>query len=146
MRKLFQIFSGSSLLKWKIFFLLIISLISCDLDKLFPPCEAEEPKDAQLFVYITINEENKNVPITIFEGNIEDSLIVWEDFSKDKEFWVYLPLNKYYTAAAEYQVGNKTIIAIDGEEMKSKEKYDENGDPCWEIYGGYLYCELDYEK
>jgi len=137
--------SWLKILKWSIYFFILIAISTCDIDKMFPPCEPEEPLEAQLYIYLSINKENNRIPITIFEGKIEDSVIVWEDFSEEEEFWVYLPLNKYYSAMAEYKVGDKTIIAVDGDDMVTK-KFDDGVDPCWEIHGGYLNCELFYDK
>ena len=105
-------------------------------------CFQDRPEWGPLNVTLTINNENPFVPLVIYIGNIEDNNIEWIDTSYSADYWVDVPVNKYYSITAEYKSGDKTIFAVDGDDFKLK--YTENNCdfPCYYYYGGYYDVQL----
>ncbi len=141
-----------------LFIFIIFSCLSCEamIDALtdleecegydFSTCNTEQPFRAYLIIDLTINEQNQEVPLIIYRGKFEDA----DTFALDTAThtpWeeVYVPLNQFYTVAAKYHSGNKTIIAISGDKItKNSSKVCDS--TCWEIYGGEIDVRLKFEK
>jgi len=119
---------------------LIISfiLLSCntkkeDCENYTYDCNTFEPYEWQMDIEVTINNQNRNVPIWIYEGKYNDtSHLVYTDTLSISTTSVYLPLNKYYYTKAKYVVSGKNVYAIDGVFFKkySRTVCDSN---CWYI-------------
>lgn len=89
-------------------------------------CKKTNPdlQEGEVNIKLTINPENPWVPITVYEGNFEKNNIVAEDTVYEKEYSVTLPLG-HYSVTAVYKVGDKTIIAVDGDEISLEEDSDD---------------------
>lgn len=107
-------------------------------------CFQVRPDSGKLIVTVTINDENPYVPLVIYQGNIEDNNIEFVDTSYTDEYWVRVPVNKYYSIAAKYKSGDKTIFAADGDDFKIKYTENDCDYPCYYYYGGYYDIQLRY--
>ncbi len=97
-------------------------------------CNTKEPFRDSLHIQVTINEENEKVKITVYEGDIENGVVVNQIESTETDIFIDVLLNSEYSAAARYISGNDTIIAIDGTEIeKTSETYCDS--TCWSIKG-----------
>ncbi len=105
-------------------------------------CFQVRPDSGKLIVTVTINNENPFVPLVIYKGNIEDNNIEFVDTSYTDEYWVRVPVNNYYSIAAEYKSGDKTIFAVDGDDFKIKHTETDCNNPCYYYYGGYYDIQL----
>lgn len=136
-----------------LYILLIIQLLlissACERD--VPPklrtvdcidCFQDRPEWGPLNVKLTINNENKFIPLVIYIGNIEDNNIEWIDTSYSADYWVEVPVNNYYSISAEYKSGDKTIFAVDGDDFKLKYTESNCDQPCYYFYGGYYDNQL----
>jgi len=105
-----------------VFFISIISLMICvHCDGCFSACDSG-PFYSDLEIKLTVNEENIEVPIEIYEGLYDDGLLIIQDTINSRDLtdgrMIYnLEAGIKYAASATYQDGAKTIIAIDGGEM-----------------------------
>ncbi|HBS85161.1 MAG: hypothetical protein A2W91_01615 [Bacteroidetes bacterium GWF2_38_335] len=133
-----------------LFIILSVSLFSCDdvedpecEDYDYSSCDTWEPKSAELVISLTINEENLKVPITIYDGKIEDNIVVDHCTVPNNKLYYDVPIDHFYTVMAEYKSGDKTIFAVDGEEMKKKSSTVCDS-TCWTVKGGYLNVTLRY--
>ena len=107
----------------RLFFILLIAsnicLINCD--TCLSGCDTG-PFYGILFIKLTENDENPQIPIEIYEGNFDDGILILQDtvpiseIDKDQVFYE-LEAGFYYTVAVQYQQGAKTIIAIDRAEL-----------------------------
>lgn len=100
-------------------FILLITFVNCD--GCFSSCDSG-PFFADLQIKLTINEENEDVPIEVYRGLYDDGILIIQDTVSFDELIdgrvIYnLEAEMNYAAAASYQDGAKTIIAIDGGEM-----------------------------
>lgn len=99
-------------------------------------CYQEEPLWGDIYVQLTINDENDFVPLVIYRGSVEDNNIEYVDTAFEEEYYLDVPLNKYYAVKAEYLEGSDTIYAIDGDEIKTKLNTDDCDQECYVIKGG----------
>jgi hypothetical protein len=107
-------------------------------------CYQVKPEWGRLNVTLTINDENPFVPLVVYIGNIEDNNIEWIDTSYAADYWVEVPVNKYYTITAEYKSGDKTIYAVDGDNFKIKYTDSDCDQSCYYYRGGYYDLRLKY--
>jgi len=99
-------------------------------------CYQEEPLWGDIYVQLTINDENNFVPLVIYRGDFENNDIEYVDTAFEEEYYIDVPLNKYYAVKAEYLVGSDTIYAIDGDEIKTKLNTEDCDQECYVIKGG----------
>lgn len=109
----------------------------------YSDCDTEEPLTAPLQIKLTINSENTDVEIIVYKGNIEDKDTVIVDTVNETSFETELRLDEYYSATAKYSVGDKTVIAVDGDIIE-KISTDLCDSTCWEVKGGDLDLRLKY--
>jgi len=124
----------------KLLFIFAISFIlfSCnskieDCENYTYDCNTLEPYEWEMNISVTINPQNRQVPIWIYEGKYNDtSHLVYTDTLSISTTSVYLPLNKYYYTKAKYMVNGHIVYAIDGVFFK---KYSRTvcDSTCWYI-------------
>lgn len=105
-------------------------------------CYQDKPEWGPLNVRLTINDENPFVPMVIYEGYIEDEVVEWVDTSWEADYWVDVPVNKYYSVSAKYLQDGDTIYVIDGDRLKLKHTTEECDEPCYYFKGGYFDLQL----
>jgi len=112
--------------------------ISVDCDD----CWGFKPDSADLLIYLTINQDNPEVPIVIYRGNFEDGEVDFLDTARQSTYTLYSAIDQYYSVTAEYKVDGKTIIAVDGDVMKAKNATSSCEFDCWIITDGEFSLEL----
>lgn len=118
--------------------LIIVSLIGCDNDRDCAErlnCLPVRPVNGDLLIKLTLNSENREVPITIYRGDYEDKNIFTEFIASDENTRVIVPLDTRLTVAAEYKQAGKKIIAIDHARVTT-DWYDCSD--CYEIEEGVV--------
>ncbi len=107
----------------------------------YSDCNTTEPLKAGLNITLTINADNPQVPITIYQGKIEEDSIVLTDTITTTKYNVLLPPDYYYTVKARYLSGQNIIYAIGGDNVK-KIKNLVCDSICWSTEDGYVNVEL----
>ncbi len=128
---------------------LILGAISCeginniivDCDE----CEDYELDSANLIIYVTTNAENPVVPIVLYRGDVEEGNVDFVDTAYESTHKIYSAMDQFYSVTAEYKVGGKTVIAVDGDKMKIRNEDEACGSPCWIVSGGYFKVELKFD-
>lgn len=93
-------------------FVLVAMCIHCD------DCACDPgPFFGELKVRFTINEENPEVLLTIFEGKIEKQDTLFSEWVTDSPVYYDLQAGKYYSATVTYSKGIRQIVAVDGKKM-----------------------------
>ena len=108
-------------------------------------CWADKPDSMELVIYVTIDHNHTMVPLVVYEGNMEDNRVFRIDTAYESTVYVPAALDRLYSVTAEYRVGDKTIYAVDGDEMKAKHVSDQCETDCWIVKGGYLKAELKFD-
>ncbi|MBU0765432.1 MAG: hypothetical protein KJ607_11420 [Bacteroidetes bacterium] len=112
-------------------------------------CYRIKPEWGALNVDVTINNENDSVPVIIYRGKPEDNDIEWVDTAVSKDYIIDVPIatkGRYYSIAAYYKVGENTVIAVDGDEIKSVKTTTACDTTCWYISGGSIDVRLKYTE
>jgi hypothetical protein len=116
--------------------------VNCD------ECYTDKPKVGPVTVNVSIDSENKRIPIRIFKGEYKESYRT--DLSKaiqidtlEEESAIYdLDVNEYYSIVAEYSSNGKKIIAVNGDKLKIYRVSDSCDGECWIFRGGKLDATL----
>lgn len=106
-------------------------------------CLPSPPLFADLEIEITINNENRRVPIEIFEGDFDDPLREWylrDTITTNRAIYA-LPVDQFavtpadsrrrWNVAVTYAHEGKTIIALDGARIGWREDDDCAGFVCY---------------
>ena len=138
-------------MKTKILFILFFSvvIISCndlstDVDCStydYSDCITIEPTDGEMYLKLTINNDNKSIPVAFYRGKLEDNALLFYDTLTKEYFDTLLPVGNYYTVTAEYLKEGKKIIAIDGDNI-TKKRSNVCDSVCWEVVAGNVYLRL----
>ncbi|MEI6853549.1 MAG: hypothetical protein WCL06_11925 [Bacteroidota bacterium] len=107
----------------------------------YSDCNTAEPFLVGLNIRLTINDENLKVPITIFEGKVEEQLIVLNDTVSVSKYSVLLPADKYYSVRARYKKGNQIIYAFGGDNIRAI-RTTVCDSSCWSTEDGNVNIEL----
>jgi len=132
--------------------LLILAFVTCDDSKTLSNVDCSkcirknDPDTAELIIYLTINEENESVLVSIYTGKKEENNLFWDEYLYEEEYKIMVPVDKYYTATATYTVGDKTVIAIDGDDIQLIEDTESCHPPCYLVKGGVLDVRLKYNN
>ncbi|MDP4188433.1 MAG: hypothetical protein Q8907_06590 [Bacteroidota bacterium] len=105
-------------------------------------CENQQPYEAALNVKLTVNEENPRVPISIYQGKYEYNNVILNDTLSQENVHYDLPVNKNYSVVARYKMGNKTVYAIDGDQVKAKNSSTYCNTNCWIVTEGNVDVRL----
>ncbi len=107
----------------------------------YSDCNTNEPSLVALNIKLTINEVNTKVPITIYEGEVEENKIVLNDSVSTSKYSVLLPGDKYYSVKVRYVKEGKIIYAIGGDYTK-KILTTVCDSSCWSTEEGNINVEL----
>ncbi|MCD4734692.1 MAG: hypothetical protein K8R53_01490 [Bacteroidales bacterium] len=105
-------------------------------------CYQDKPDLGPLNARLTINEDNPWVAIIIYRGYFEDKNIEYNDISFSQDYWVDVPVDRYYSIVAKYIKGTDTIFVVDGDKLKVKHTDDTCDEPCYYFSGGYFDLRL----
>lgn len=107
-------------------------------------CTSQEPKTTDLT--IKLDSDFTHTIVKVYEGNIEDSILIRTLTTNLSETTVSVSINKLYTLTATYQKGAKSYVAIDS--ARPGVKYDEQqcDNPCYFVYGKTVNLKIKYFK
>jgi hypothetical protein len=135
----------------KIFLLFILILcFSCEDKGIIVKCEdclSEEPINTTLDVKLDLSDYGfLPALITVYEGNIEDS-VVYDSFSVNSETTsITVSINKKYTVTATYYIPDDYYIAVDSATPKVRYEKSQCSDPCYFVYDKSINLRLKYTK
>jgi len=127
----------------------IVSLIGCERERNYgfenidcTECYQKKPEWGPISITVTINDENPYVPLVVYIGDIEDNNVDWVDTAYTTDFWIDVKPDRYHSLSAKYKVGDKTVFAVDGDELKLKYTTSDCDEPCYYYKGGYFDVRL----
>lgn len=125
--------------------LFLLSLPACDNMFIDPclDCYQDKPNKGILSVSLTYSDGEAGIPVTLFLGPIEDSLMVLQDTVSDTHMDYWVNVGHRYTAVAEYHIGPKTIYAVDGDKVSVYLDTESCDVPCWKPNDGKANCRLN---
>lgn len=121
-------------------------LSTCGIDLSSNPCEncfEEKPSVGLLSVYVSYNSEHQAIPIRILKGKLESGSVYIQDTLREPlvEYWV--EVGSFYTVEATYKLGEKTILAVDGDRVSVYLDDSSCDAACWRPNDGRVNCELN---
>jgi hypothetical protein len=129
-----------------ILFPLLIIIFSCE-DKGFivrcSDCTAEEPVSTDLTAQLDPDHYTSAV-ISIWDGNLEDSLLITSFPAYGETVSEEVVLNKKYTITAAYTLGGSEVIAVDSATPHVKYEKSQCDEPCYFIYDKKVNLKLHY--
>lgn len=129
-------------------FIIIVISFSCDDQSFFVQCSdctEEEPVTAELYAELE-PDYFYGALIQIWEGNLEDSILVGDYTSYSKVFTQDVTINKKYTITAAYNVSGDTYIAVDSATPRVKYEKSQCENPCFYIYDRKCNLKLKYTE
>ena len=99
--------------------------------------------EGKLKAEVTINAENPEVTLSIYEGDFEDGFLIDSVNLSVTSYETTLPLGDY-SGVVEYKVGGYTVVAVDGDSIENDSEDCCTG-PCYEIVNAHLDLVLDEE-
>lgn len=134
----------------KIFLLIaFIFCFSCEDKGYFIKCAdclSDEPVNTNLEIKINTGMNGYPRTITVYEGNLEDSIVYSKNNVTAPSMEIPVTLNKKFTVTATYQINNSKYIAVDSATPKVKYEKDQCNDPCYFIYDKTIDLRLKYTK
>lgn len=103
-----------------LFLCMILLLVNCKskyddcTEQDYADCITEKPETGRIKVLLTINSENRFIPVNVYEGDFENGELLRSDTITMRTFHYNLTPEKDYSFTATYKDGNSTIMAIDG--------------------------------
>ncbi|HPT20751.1 MAG TPA: hypothetical protein PLR88_02305 [Bacteroidales bacterium] len=131
-----------------LFFLIVVFSFSCEehgYNMKCSDCFEEEPEKAELEIKLGKDGYFKTL-VKIYEGNLEDSVLLAKTETTSASFYYMVNLNKTYTATATYVESADTYIAVDSATPRVKYDEDKCDDPCYFVYDRILDLRLKYTK
>ncbi len=110
----------------------------------YSDCNSTEPFYGFVNVQLTINKQNPEVELVVFDGNIENHDTIAHDTIDQPFFQIFVELNKTYSAIAKYKVNDNRVIAVGNDKIR-KTSATVCDSVCWKIKGGNIDVRLKYD-
>ncbi|MBK7713467.1 MAG: hypothetical protein IPJ37_22990 [Bacteroidales bacterium] len=126
--------------------LILVFSFSCE-DQTFiiecSDCKPDEPVDAELFADLDPDYFYESL-VQIWEGNLEDSILVGSYPAYSRTFTQSVILNKKYTISATYITSKGTFIAVDSATPRVKYEKAQCEEECFYVYDTKCNLKLKY--
>ena len=109
-------------------------------------CTEEEPVEANLEVKLDVYQSLASRTINIYEGDIEDNILLGTFFSSDDIWRHSVPLNKKYTLTATYKIGEITYVAVDSATPRVRYEKEQCENPCYVVYDKTVNLRIKYKR
>jgi hypothetical protein len=127
-------------------FLLMTILFSCD-EVLFVNCsECVSYEMEEAYIKISHDLNIAGVDITIYSGNLKDSVIFGSYRTYAKTSYFRVLLNNCYTVTAEYNIEGKRYIAVNSVMPRLTLEEEQCNDPCYFVYNRDVDLRLKYSN
>jgi hypothetical protein len=125
-----------------------VLIFSCDKQGLLVPCsECIDKEPSQVILLAKINpfsESNTKAKVILYEGNIEDSIIVGRYSSESSPISLTVNINKNYTITATYYRYGITYTAVDSALPRVRFLKNKCKDPCYIVYDNQADLRIKY--
>jgi hypothetical protein len=131
-------------------FSIFIIFLSCDEQIIFVKCAdciEEEPVEATLEVKLDhIIENVASVNVKIYEGNIEDNVLLGTYYVIELTWLHNVPINKKYTLSVTYWIDNAAYVAVNTAFPRVRYETEQCEKPCYFVYGNSVNLKVKYTK
>jgi hypothetical protein len=131
-----------------LFLVIVIFCFSCEKDGLIvycPDCTQDEPVTATLEARLS-NDNYYGAVVKVYEGNLEDNILLYTWEATSKNFSQSVSINKLYTMTATYEISGNTYITVDSATPRVRYSKDQCDNPCYFVYDRICNLRLKYTK
>jgi hypothetical protein len=131
-----------------IFFLILVFSFSCEDQGLIvkcPDCLPDEPVKTNLEFKLDFSNLG-GILIKIYEGNLNDSILLYTERIYALPFKYDVTINKKYTVTATYFINNNEYIAVDSATPRVRYEKNQCDNPCYFVYDKVIDLRLKYTK
>jgi hypothetical protein len=128
-------------------FSVLVLCFSCEDQGLFvkcPDCTADEPVKTDLEFKLSFSYGG--ILINIYEGNLDDSILIFSERIFDPPFSYNVSVNKKFTVTGTYYIQNNEYIAVDSATPRVKYDKVQCDNPCYFVYDKVVDLRLKYTK
>lgn len=126
-------------------FLVLAAAFSCEEQGWFADCgDCTSDEPASDYLIIKFSENNPAATINVYEGELEDGVLLSSVNPPSDIYRIDVRLNKKYTVTARYERNGKTYTAVDSAIPRTKFTETQCEDACWYVYDNELYLRLKY--
>jgi hypothetical protein len=126
-------------------FLVLAAAFSCEEQGWFADCgDCTSDEPASDYLIIKFSENNPAATINVYEGELEDGVLLSSVNPPSDIYRIDVRLNKKYTVTARYERNGKTYTAVDSAIPRTKFTETQCEDACWYIYDNELDLRLKY--
>jgi hypothetical protein len=129
--------------------LLTVLVFSCEEQPFFVKCDecvADEPLNADIIIKLNRSEYGIARVINIYNGNLEDNILLGTIQTSSDETSVRVSLNQKYTLTVTYSINHTIYIAVDSATPRVTYNKDQCNDPCYYIYDKSVDLRLKYTR
>jgi len=131
-----------------ILFIAALALLSCDEKFVIVNCNectATEPVDVVLEITLD-QQETSNIHISVYDGNIEDNILLKSFYTNAIETEVRVKVNKKYTLTAEYhESGGSSCIVVNTAYPRVRYEMNQCEEPCYYVSDKKVKLKLKYK-
>ncbi|MFZ2340400.1 MAG: hypothetical protein WAW07_11850 [Bacteroidales bacterium] len=126
-------------------FLVLAAAFSCEEQGWIADCgDCTSNEPASDYLLIKFSENNPAATINVYEGELEDGVLLNTVNPPSDIYRLDVRLNKKYTATASYERNGKTYTAVDSAIPRTKFTRTQCEDACWYVYDRELDLRLNY--
>ncbi|HOU95241.1 MAG TPA: hypothetical protein PLN06_01265 [Bacteroidales bacterium] len=136
-----------------ILFIFLAVVFSCDENPLLISCDEcseTEPDYATLRIKLDKNIRNEfspSVVVRIYEGKLEDNILIDSYYVPASDCKINVALNKKYTVTATYTDERGIVyIAVDSAYPRVKYEKTQCKDPCYYVYDKTINLRIKYRN
>ncbi len=114
-------------------------------------CYTEKPENGPFHINLDTEKADSIVIVSMYEGKFSEStmnddshLVYYDTIRGESSIDVDVPLDKYYSVVAEYQVNGVKYRVVDGDKIKVYSIESTCDFDCWIIRGGKVNCKLKF--
>lgn len=105
-------------------------------------CYFPEPDSADIIMYFTIDDRVDFVPYVVYKGKADARNIEYVDTAYSETNYLYVKTGEFYSVEATYSLEDKTVIAGDGDKLRTRHITDVCSEDCYVIRGGIMNVRL----
>jgi hypothetical protein len=134
MKKVKPVFTRTIMLIAIVVFALGISCDSIDISPVnCAECYPVKPKDGHIELKLTINDENPEVTIILYEDEFDEANLIYSKKVQNSTFLLKIMTNKEYVIEAKYMKDGRSYHVVNKAKLKTRRDTENCSEPCYYI-------------
>jgi len=117
-----------------ILFSILTAFFSCEKFIIVDCEECTENEPVEVFLIMSLDENQLGVEVSIYEGYVEDSILFHRFKSYSEEAYYKAPMNKTYSFTALYILNDKTYYVVESITPRLVYEKEKCSTPCYYVY------------